>query len=647
MILISLAISFAATRGIRRLIIKSAPTKLKANNAVESTKTWVPLGICLTSVFAMRALAAITILKPFLTWSPALSFVVTVRLAVASVLLGLSVVSRFVGPQSVGKKFCLVYRDDVPRKRYAIACIAHTLRTVHETQKVRCSSSPLYINPFARFLRQKISVGAILIKFATPSDIPIQAPRDLPMQPSNEIHSTPPSEQRRTNPRRLQHPSIAAMFAQVIISIAIAAVVACASVVPLAPVETNDGSKRQSYLIMNTIAGTFLQLILSTLDGTSHELNPKRYQSGFFFSIRQTYMSLAPALIIIPAVSAYAAVSWEDTLICGTAALVTMTYMQAFEFALLNVLCTTPPDIKKLVEEASGEESLDLFMDVVLESVLHSNDDLVQKLISTPSMSVTTTLEREEQIRNETAIIEMANAVLYKSVGDEMGPRLESDIFRLAILTSLGGPVVGVGCRHDSYHVRNIKPWIYALSAKQTLGSINRPEPYAVPLLRSLCAYVGGLGNALMVIAETKQLILGEWLLPPGCLVCAEYAIRGATRFVLWSLSDSEETPAISWGSTHLATLAPVLLNSTYRLESGLLRYVQRLASLNPTQEIEKAERVELLKFHNPQLLPLFNICYESASLVLEKLNRREGLRRDDLDIIDIDCQKWINDILS
>jgi hypothetical protein len=103
MALVSLALSYVATKRVQQFIVTSAPTKQHAKTAVESTRIWVPLVIFLTSVFVMRTLAAITILTPILTWSPALSLAVAIRLALSSILLGLSVVSRFVGSPSVGK----------------------------------------------------------------------------------------------------------------------------------------------------------------------------------------------------------------------------------------------------------------------------------------------------------------------------------------------------------------------------------------------------------------------------------------------------------------------------------------------------------------------------------------------------------------
>lgn len=514
-------------------------------------------------------------------------------------------------------------------------------------QKVRCSSSPLFMNPFARYLRQEFSVAAILTRFASPSDLSVQPQRDRTRQP--DIAPPPthlPNQGRKPSPRRLQQPTAVAMCAQVIISAAIAAVVACTSTVPLTPAETHGDLKPQPYLITCSIVGTFLQLIPTSLDGTSHELNPQRYRRSFAwrylrFSIQQRYLSFASTLIFIPAVAVYAAVSWDQILVCGSAILVTMLYLHVFDFALRSVLCTTPPDMKQLVETASDEVSMDVFLVVVIESLLHSNDDLVKQIIETPSSSVMNALEREEQVRNEAAMKEMANTLLFRTMGDEMGPRLELDILRLAILDSVGGGVIE---SHNSVHyphaVRNMNPWINEFSSKQNLDNVPRSEPYTVPLLRSLCAYAGGLGNALILIAETKDPISGDWLLPPGALVGAEYAIRGATRFVLWSLSDSEVSP-MSWRRTHLATLVPVLLNSTCRLKTGLLRYAEWLRGRNTGQEFDTTE---FFQTENPQLVPLYNTCHDCAKLVLDKVQSSGRSRREELNSIDVACQKWIKD---
>jgi hypothetical protein len=437
------------------------------------------------------------------------------------------------------------------------------------------------------------------------------------------------------------------MSAQVILSAVIASVVACIITVPLPPVKTRDDLQPQPYFIIYSTVGTFLQLIPSNLDGTSHELNPKRYHSSFGWrslglSLQQRSLSFVSILIFIPITAVYAGASWDQIVMNGSTTLATMLYLHLFEVCLRCVLCTTPPDIKQLVEAASGEVSMDVFLVVVIESLLHANDELIKQIIDTPSGSVMTALEREEQIRNEAAMTEMANTLLFRTSGDEMGPRLEADILRLAILDSVGG---GVLESHSSGPcsnvVRNMTPWINEFSSQQILDNVPRSEPYTVPLLRSLCAYVGGLGKALILISETKDPISGEWVLPPGTLVCAEYAIRGATRFVLWSLSDSEVSP-MSWRRTHLVTLAPALLNSVCRLKLGLVRYSEWLRGRNTSQDFDD---VALFKAENPQLVPLFNICNDCAKFTLEKVKSSGPLRREELNTIDIECQKWIKEI--
>ena len=154
-------------------------------------------------------------------------------------------------------------------------------------------------------------------------------------------------------------------------------------------------------------------------------------------------------------------------------------------------------------------------------------------------------------------------------------------------------------------------------------------DAFAVPIIRALCAYAGGLGEALRLVADSKDTDnIDTWVLPPGALFMAECAIRGATHWILHDINSPRSV-------TSLAILIPVLLNSAYKLEDGILRHQQ--AATGPTA----FDETYMVKVTMPQLLPLFNVCNDCAKIILQTAKANEGFRRVDfLESLDVDCQK-------
>jgi hypothetical protein len=297
------------------------------------------------------------------------------------------------------------------------------------------------------------------------------------------------------------------------------------------------------------------------------------------------------------------------------------------------------------VPVGEDDDRMEVFLDVVMYSILHSDASLVKDLSSSTKPGFLD-LEREEHKRNEASIKAMANTLLHKTSADEMGAHLEEDLFRLGILASLGGTTWN-GKSHagldkaEAYHVDNIKQWVEHGDTMKVGGS--RSEPLAVPLVRALCAYVGGLGEALLICSGQRSLSLrNPWVLPPGALACAEYAIRAAARCIVWNFSHSARTLA-DWRSTHLSMLVPVLLNSAFRLETGMVKFTQ---VRNGGKSSDHMEKLDLIKTESPEFLPLYHACNDSAAMILEKLKSLEGVRRIDFDL-ETDCQKWMESILA
>jgi hypothetical protein len=489
------------------------------------------------------------------------------------------------------------------------------------------------VNPYTKTFRNIIGTSTVLNTLNLPNICKpddVQNPQQLP-------------DQRDRNPRRLQLPTSASLIAQIAISILIAVAVAFTTVLPFSSngnLSDNNHSPMKMALILMCITSTSMQLLLTTLNGTNHEIDPRKYRS---YSVRNPVnvipfliRSAAPIIIFIPlyilAVSIYAkydSLKWSDNLVCLIVVPpVIFLYLSIFDYNLRIFFCTTPSNIKKLVEEASGGDArMEVFLDVVLRNLLHSDDGLVKKLGNSTSTrsSVWMDLEQEEQKRNDFAITTMANILLHKTSKDEAGPHLEDDILRLAIFSSIGG-------------------------SESSEGGLSSTEPYAaMPIVRALCAYAGGIGKALLIIAGSNNRTLreDEWVFPPAAIYMAECAIRGASRCILRSLnlassssSSSSSSSVMAGKNTSLSILIPVLLSSAFILETGIVRFAEAIGGPMASNETDKRK---LLQTVSPELLSLFNLINDSTRMIIESAKASEGLRKLDLmESLDMDCQKWL-----
>mmetsp|Transcript_53850 Transcript_53850/g.61272 ORF Transcript_53850/g.61272 Transcript_53850/m.61272 type:complete len:560 (+) Transcript_53850:379-2058(+) len=528
----------------------------------------------------------------YILTSPCLPIWIALRLACGGLLLGLSVVARYIGPQSV----------------------------------VRCSSSPLMVDLFTKTFRNIFGTSKgsnrlmNLPNICKPDDV--QKPQLL-------------EQQRYRNPRRLQLPISA--FAQIAISILIAVAVAYTTVIPFSRngnLSDNHSSMKLS-LILLCITSSTMQLLLTTFSGTNHEIDPTKYQSsnvGNHTNLAHYLKSVAPIMLPLYVLTILIYTRYNSLKVIETLGYfvavppVIVLYLSVFDYTLRRFFCTKPHSIKKLVEQASGGDArIDLFLDVVLRSLLHSDDELVKKIGSSTStrLSVWMDIEQEEQKRNDSAVTTMANILLHKTNKDEAGPHLEDDVLRLAILSSIGGP---------------------GPSEKYLVGIINADKG-GLSVCRALCAYFGGLGKALLIISEPndRTFYQEEWVLPPGAIFMGECAIRGATRWILHSLDlvpSSSSSSVIPRSITSLEILIPVLLSSAFTLENGLVRFAEAIGG--PTASNE-TDTLKLLQTVSPQLLPLFNTCNDCARMIIMKATAKEGLRQlNCLESLDADCQKWL-----
>jgi hypothetical protein len=481
-----------------------------------------------------------------------------------------------------------------------------------------------------------------------------------PSETPGELYKTPLDH--RENARRLQCPTPGDAVAQIVISGLGATAFAYASMLPYSPGGMHGDTPYKTLLILSCMFAVWINLFQTTLDGSSHELNPVRYHISqwkrrrhIIFRATEICKSLFTAAVVVPLIAILTSwfvssdfqkgedAVWSAVFACGLTAVLVTLYLHIFDEVLRTLLCT-PNNLGKAVEEIAEGDRTEILLDVTMHSILHSDSSLVEEL-SGSIKPFHRDLERKERERNESAMNAMANILLHKTAGDEGSARLEEDVLRFYVLESLGGASwQGTSYegfeKAEAYHMENVKQWIQPQD-KLKIGQA-RVDPLVVRLVRALCAYFGGLGEALLICSGQKRSTnLNPWVLPPGAIICAEYAIRAASRCILFNLSHSAQILS-DWRSTHLSMLIPVLISSACRLETGILKFIQ---ARNGIKDITLG-KFDFVRTESPELLSLLNECNDSVTAVLQKLKALEGVGRIDLELDPV-CRTWMEGILA
>jgi hypothetical protein len=156
---------------------------------------------------------------------------------------------------------------------------------------------------------------------------------------------------------------------------------------------------------------------------------------------------------------------------------------------------------------------------------------------------------------------------------------LEEDVFRFAILESLGGHtrqngVIVEWASKGSYRVRPVG------------GKGGGQEPLIVVLARGLCVFLGGMSLAIGVCFDKPQknmrsTAMESFELPAGVFACTGFALTALARCFVECFEERYTTPAknsvpgppsSSWKSDHLKILIPIALNILYDLRCQIGR---------------------------------------------------------------------------
>ncbi|KAL7542416.1 hypothetical protein ACHAXR_012139 [Thalassiosira sp. AJA248-18] len=292
--------------------------------------------------------------------------------------------------------------------------------------------------------------------------------------------------------------------------------------------------------------------------------------------------------------------------------------------------------------------------DLFVQSILVGDGATVDKVITPPgaksnqtigAVPFTNNYQEDEITRNEIASASFAEWIKQSSA---VSSGLSDDILRMCLLESLGGggssdvscptlsPESHSFCFGNPRHSAAVRKRLDLSAATASPGQ----QPIVVPIVRALCAFAGGVGDAMStfyrrVDKDGKPLPKNNsaelWKLPPGSLNAAEYAIIGAARLVVMNsvMIDRHGRAVVNASKRHdrISLLLPCVLQSAYKLRCGIYEYARATANMYEvnlstydTSGQSDGGLGDFISAKCPDLCPVISACNDSAKMAMKTL---------------------------
>ena len=330
-----------------------------------------------------------------------------------------------------------------------------------------------------------------------------------------------------------------------------------------------------------------------------------------------------------------------------------------------------------LVDLILGGLGDDIIEDINSERMDYdANGDLVRIQPSSHIFRRTLGAEEEELARNDELMKKVSYAVATGSVCGCL--RLEDEILKIALLESLGGTASPEDELANTRLPFDVCVRHYN-ELKKRLGNTVESKHVStrreiIPVLRAMCAYIGGLGESLTQCSDAlahSTVTITNWSLPPLSIAGSEYAMRGGSRLVLMSLADWDSSSGLLRKRyNRVAIFVPVLLHSIYRFRCGVLDHGRYLLERegdwrkNPersqtsdfsrtftrtrrsrTTPQEQAATLSFIATKCPHLSNALTTCDATAKDIMRAINKVDGSRDGEV-VVDPDCKDWLKSLL-
>jgi hypothetical protein len=462
--------------------------------------------------------------------------------------------------------------------------------------------------------------------------------------------------------RRLRRPTMYTTAQHIVLSLVASFLIAYIAVVPLS---INNGNSNPLRLFVRSVHTascilTMLGSLVSILDGASHEINPyllldpSSSKTNWYKNISSNVSTrVACTTLIVPIMSilltlfvvrdldyvSYTNIAPLYILLLRNCTLMAL-YVHIMDEMMRTSLFHPRPDLSKMVNELSDEMPNVALLGVILNSIL-CDPALVQQVVHSSHQLGIGGPERDELKLSKKLTKQMASVYLTSSATQSEAP-LEEDVLRVIILETMGG---GTRCHSSTTksmserHRKIISEWIDRPVPRRQ--STKLQEPLSSLLLRGLCIFIGGAGEALTICAQSSE-NARMWKIPPAMFCCLELCIEATKRFVVCSLTPSGRT-LCDWKSSHLSIHVPSVLVALYQLRQGIVQYSKLVHSESNCLEYTVTEIGAHLTKEYGQIV---QDCDLAAISILRSMKSLKGLGRIDL-ALDPDCLEWKNLLIA
>mmetsp|Transcript_23076 Transcript_23076/g.48649 ORF Transcript_23076/g.48649 Transcript_23076/m.48649 type:complete len:482 (+) Transcript_23076:1259-2704(+) len=281
--------------------------------------------------------------------------------------------------------------------------------------------------------------------------------------------------------------------------------------------------------------------------------------------------------------------------------------------------------------------------DLFVQSILMGDGATVHNVIAPSGGKLLRHNYQEDEIsRNEIATLSFSKWIQQSSTTSS--GKLSDDILRMTLLESIGGggsaypttlPKSNPFYFGHARHSKSIRKRLKFSAVNANPGQ----QQIIVPVVRALCAFSGGIGDAMSEIyrqldKDGKPLYKNNsaelWKLPPGMLHALEFSTIAASRIVVMNsvMIDKNGCVVVNASRRHerLSLLLPCILQSAYKARCGLLEYAKATANMREVylSTYDKSDKSDGLgRFIDdkcPELCSTIEACNGSAKMAMKAL---------------------------
>jgi hypothetical protein len=434
--------------------------------------------------------------------------------------------------------------------------------------------------------------------------------------------------------RRYHYPCYPTCMTLLIISTVIGLLSSCI-LHPVIPMNAN-----LAMLYVTCTSSILAHLWLYCLDGSGHKMDPVPYQDMDMTKIFSLYGTLKKNCIILVSVVIMLGVSFISTsscklmVTCLLVAVFSGMYLTAVDLFAQILLCLPMFHMSNLMNNFADNSSAEVAVGVILNSILFGYMDLITSIWNPTQDLGHLMIDVEMNVFYKS--INAFAEILLKNDQHVFKMQLDQDLLRISIMKAFGGETNG----NDEMQLSTIKSILNPKGTTLSIAVSGHGEPFAASLVRALCTYAGGLGLTLLSISSLESRLLTHstndssfktWILPPSAIQNAQWAITGASRFMIVSISQHGKILS-NWSDNPLPFLVPTFLHPAFNLQYGIQKY-------------DETQDQHIGSFTFLDVLPVVVDCECAAFSVLKMLHSLDLYQQ--IHTAESDCREWLNMLWS